>query len=956
MATEKSGGKGKGKFSDEGIEKKLTSFNNTQDSVQTLSLWIIHHKAHHQKIVEQWLNVFKKSTPRHKLNLFYLCNDVVQHAKRKKLTMYVDCFKEVLKDGVVSVKDVSVKPNIDRIFKIWEERNVYDAKFVDELRSLLDSSCANSVGSKVSPQLLAEFKPQKLIDKINNFKRYEAEVELKGKQLSNLRIDATSVEAVKKLKDRAHGKEFCQQFEDSCVKIEDFVNSLKKDIVDRKSMVEMCEQSELFYDEQFREARIVAHAYKNFGSRITNVKKKADDLKKTLPSAPSPVPSPTVDAPSPGNTPPLETMDNTESVDMDLDDEEGDQPRIVAAPAYSPTAVDGSREMSVSPEREKSRRDHRRSSSSSSSSPPSSGNILENRIASMLTSLPMVTASEVFGASSIATYTPPKPASQTAIPQHQDGGSNTPLSDERCSTPVQDENQETKPLPQAAVPMPVPPPAVKSNPIDFLSQLLTKTTSTSSSSNFLHSLSLLTNTVKIQVTQQKAALQGNNPINQVTTQPSQIVPNVPAPVEPPSSWAAWKAINQPQPPPPPPVPPQPQSQPSSPPLAMSIHSPMPPHSQMHQQTPVPQIPSPQNLGVPPPAPNQTMITSPSIGVPPPPPMNYPSVPPPSSFQPTNLSQGLYHKTVSQSLSGPHQSNYVDQVPSSELLGRQMSWESEEESHAPLNSPPPKPLPPPPKGILRNRSSSLKEVTIIDDEKDKNYNKDEASFPPKPPNQPPPSGDRKSSNLIQISSPAGGVEANSSDVQSEFIAKLKRKTTGGSNLVIPPIVDNKKVENGRPNVFSQNPVRPNLTTITPQADETTESEANSISVIGSNDTVGEPIKTLGHSDAEENDNSTGQQISTIAGVRSAIHRIDPVNRWEDGDLLDPQLHDGHSSWDYNREPFYTPTRGYEQHGQPRFGDPRHYYSRDPYYGNPYRPPPPKRMYPGSYNQPYYGNRY
>ena len=41
-------------------------------------------------------------------------------------------------------------------------------------------------------------------------------------------------------------------------------------------------------------------------------------------SLPSPVPSPTPEAPSPGNTPPMlrETIDNTEAVDMDLSEDE----------------------------------------------------------------------------------------------------------------------------------------------------------------------------------------------------------------------------------------------------------------------------------------------------------------------------------------------------------------------------------------------------------------------------------------------------------------------------------------------------------------------------------------------------------------------------------------------------------------------------------------------------------
>jgi len=48
------------KVSEEAIEKKLLSFNSTQESVQALSLWIMHNKAHHQKIVDTWLKVLKK--------------------------------------------------------------------------------------------------------------------------------------------------------------------------------------------------------------------------------------------------------------------------------------------------------------------------------------------------------------------------------------------------------------------------------------------------------------------------------------------------------------------------------------------------------------------------------------------------------------------------------------------------------------------------------------------------------------------------------------------------------------------------------------------------------------------------------------------------------------------------------------------------------------------------------
>lgn len=46
--------------SDENLEKKFQGVTNTQDSIQTLSLWLLHHKVHHQKIVTSWMKVLKK--------------------------------------------------------------------------------------------------------------------------------------------------------------------------------------------------------------------------------------------------------------------------------------------------------------------------------------------------------------------------------------------------------------------------------------------------------------------------------------------------------------------------------------------------------------------------------------------------------------------------------------------------------------------------------------------------------------------------------------------------------------------------------------------------------------------------------------------------------------------------------------------------------------------------------
>lgn len=59
--------------------------------------------------------------------------------------------------------------------------------------------------------------------------------------------------------DRNHGKLYSQQVEDIHKNLTDFVSSVEREITDRQRMIELLEQSEIFYDVQYGEAKIVAN-------------------------------------------------------------------------------------------------------------------------------------------------------------------------------------------------------------------------------------------------------------------------------------------------------------------------------------------------------------------------------------------------------------------------------------------------------------------------------------------------------------------------------------------------------------------------------------------------------------------------------------------------------------------------------------------------------------------------
>ena len=104
-------------FSDAALEKKLAELNNSQQSIQTLSLWLIHHRKHHASI-----------------------NDVIQNS-RKKGPEFRDQFGPILAPALKlmaqAVNDEPTQKRLERILNIWGDRNMFDAKQISEFRKAL---------------------------------------------------------------------------------------------------------------------------------------------------------------------------------------------------------------------------------------------------------------------------------------------------------------------------------------------------------------------------------------------------------------------------------------------------------------------------------------------------------------------------------------------------------------------------------------------------------------------------------------------------------------------------------------------------------------------------------------------------------------------------------------------------------------------------------------------------
>ncbi|XP_071779756.1 regulation of nuclear pre-mRNA domain-containing protein 1B isoform X1 [Centroberyx gerrardi] len=129
-------------FSESALEKKLSELSNSQQSVQTLSLWIIHHRKHSALIVKVWHRELKKAKSNRKLTFLYLANDVIQNSKKKGPEFTKD-FESVLVDAcshVAREADESCKKHMERLLNIWKERSLYRNDFIQQLKLAIEDS------------------------------------------------------------------------------------------------------------------------------------------------------------------------------------------------------------------------------------------------------------------------------------------------------------------------------------------------------------------------------------------------------------------------------------------------------------------------------------------------------------------------------------------------------------------------------------------------------------------------------------------------------------------------------------------------------------------------------------------------------------------------------------------------------------------------------------------------
>lgn len=265
------------------VERRLSSVVSTQESIQSVSLWAIHHKAQHQAIVNVWLRVLRSGRSDLRLSLFHLCNEILQTCKRRNAYSFKESFRKVLKEALPLVRGSQIRSNVTRILQIWIERNVYEEDFIEELLKALHEHKQTKPNDDA--KLLADFQPKSLIEAVGSFNAFSHQLEVTKKFHKPSHHDAKQIESIQlRIKDDSSCADECR---DALVEMR---RTLREEILTlesvskrRMKLLELLQLAEIYYDNEYSDVSVIVQAYKNYGNRSNNLKLKLSEHRNLIP-------------------------------------------------------------------------------------------------------------------------------------------------------------------------------------------------------------------------------------------------------------------------------------------------------------------------------------------------------------------------------------------------------------------------------------------------------------------------------------------------------------------------------------------------------------------------------------------------------------------------------------------------------------------------------------------------
>uniref|UniRef100_A0A8C5QF59 Regulation of nuclear pre-mRNA domain containing 1B n=1 Tax=Leptobrachium leishanense TaxID=445787 RepID=A0A8C5QF59_9ANUR len=300
-------------FTEPALEKKLCELSNSQQSVQTLSLWLIHHRKHAASIVTVWYRELQKAKSSRKLTFLYLANDVIQNSKRKG-PEFAREFENVLLDAILHVSseaDDGCQKPLERLLHIWQERGVYTADFIQQLRIAIDGNVSPreppektttmSTSLKRSIHQVQEeeddypgsYSPRdtssgplladdliKALQDLENAASGDAAVRQK---IASLPQEVQDVSLLEKITDKEAAEQLSKTVDEACLLLAEYNGRLAAELDDRRQLSKMLLEYTQLQKDALSNKEIRLEEYQHKLARVTQVRKELKSHIQSLP-------------------------------------------------------------------------------------------------------------------------------------------------------------------------------------------------------------------------------------------------------------------------------------------------------------------------------------------------------------------------------------------------------------------------------------------------------------------------------------------------------------------------------------------------------------------------------------------------------------------------------------------------------------------------------------------------
>ncbi|KAJ6444181.1 regulator of Ty1 transposition protein 103 [Purpureocillium lavendulum] len=128
-------------YNDDSVLARLSSLNESHDSIATAAQWIMFHRRHADRTVQLWMQRLKDSSSTKRLSLVYLANEVVQQSRIRHKEDFVIAFSPVVAEAsAIAYKGApaEIQTKLRRVIDVWKDRTIFEAPIQAAIESRLD--------------------------------------------------------------------------------------------------------------------------------------------------------------------------------------------------------------------------------------------------------------------------------------------------------------------------------------------------------------------------------------------------------------------------------------------------------------------------------------------------------------------------------------------------------------------------------------------------------------------------------------------------------------------------------------------------------------------------------------------------------------------------------------------------------------------------------------------------